>query len=115
AIGGLVPGAVVVAPAVCDLLRPIPIPVVREFAVRKMIDSFLIDWFGDLPVLLDEPVQSANVRARLAASIHRLRDDGCDAIVVVAHSGGALVSFETLLDPAYTDLRVDKLITLGQG
>ena len=30
-------------------------------------------------------------------------------------SGGAFVSFETLLDPAYAHLRVDKLITLGQG
>jgi hypothetical protein len=36
---------------------------------------------------------------------------------VVAHSGGALVSFETLLDPAYLgpEYRVDKLVTLGQG
>jgi uncharacterized membrane protein len=98
-----------------DLLRRIPIPAIRDFAVRRMVDSFLVDWFGDLPVLLDDPVQSANVRARLARSIQRLLDDGCDAIVVVAHSGGALVSFETLLDPAYRHLRVDKLITLGQG
>jgi hypothetical protein len=98
-----------------DLLRRVPIPVIRDFAVRRMVDSFLIDWFGDLPVLLDEPVQAANVRARLARSIKGLVDDGCDAIVVVAHSGGALVSFETLLDPAYVALRVDKLVTLGQG
>lgn len=98
-----------------DLLRRVPIPVIRDFAVRRMLDSFLIDWFGDLPVLLDEPVQAANVRARLARSIKGLVDDGCDAIVVVAHSGGALVSFETLLDPAYLALRVDKLVTLGQG
>jgi hypothetical protein len=98
-----------------DLLRRVPIPVIRDFAARRMLDSFLIDWFGDLPVLLDEPVQAANVRARLARSIKGLIDDGCDAIVVVAHSGGALVSFETLLDPAYLGLRVDKLVTLGQG
>jgi hypothetical protein len=98
-----------------DLLRRVPIPVIRDFAARRMIDSFLIDWFGDLPVLLDDPVQAANVRARLARSIKGLVDDGCDAIVVVAHSGGALVSFETLLDPAYLALRVDKLVTLGQG
>jgi hypothetical protein len=96
-------------------LRRVPIPVIRDFAARKMIDSFLIDWFGDLPVLLEEPVQAANVRARLARSITGLTADGCDAIVVVAHSGGALVSFETLLDPAYADLQVDKLVTLGQG
>jgi hypothetical protein len=114
-VGWLVGGAGAVALAGYDLLRRIPIPTIRDFAARKMIDSFLIDWFGDLPVLLDEPVQSANVRARLARSIQRLVDDGCDAIVVVAHSGGALVTFETLLDPAYRDLRVDKLVTLGQG
>src|SRR4029450_1864771 len=45
----------------------------------------------------------------------RLLDDGCDAIVVVAHSGGALVSFETLLDPTYTDLRLHTRIPLGQA
>ena len=110
-VGGL--GAVVLAGY--DLLRRIPIPVIRDFAARKMIDSFLVDWFGDLPVLLDDPVQAANVRARLARSIQRLVDDGCDAIVIVAHSGGALVTFETLLDPAYAHLPVDKLVTLGQG
>jgi hypothetical protein len=98
-----------------DLLRRIPIGPIRDFAARRMIDSFLVDWFGDLPVLLDDHVQAANVRARVARSIEGLQRDGCDAIVIVAHSGGALVSFETLLDPAYAHLRVDKLITLGQG
>ena len=110
-VGGL--GAVVLAGY--DLLRRVPIPIVRDFAARRMLDSFLVEWFGDLPVLLDEPVQSANVRARLARSIELMLEDDCDAIVIVAHSGGALVSFEMLLDPAYAHLRVDKLITLGQG
>jgi hypothetical protein len=36
-------------------------------------------------------------------------------MVVVAHSGGAIVSFETLCDPAFDDIEVDKLITLGEG
>jgi hypothetical protein len=114
-VGWVVGAAGAVILAGYDVLRRVPIAAIRDFAVRRMVDSFLIDWFGDLPVLLDEPVQSANVRARLARSIQRLIDDGCDAIVVVAHSGGALVSFETLLDPAYAHLRVDKLVTLGQG
>ncbi|MDF2735524.1 MAG: hypothetical protein K0S97_2147 [Chloroflexota bacterium] len=110
-VGGL--GAVVLAGY--DLLRRVPIPVIQEFAARRMLDSFLVEWFGDLPVLLDEPVQSANVRARVARSIELMLEDECDAIVIVAHSGGALVTFEMLLDPAYAHLRVDKLITLGQG
>jgi hypothetical protein len=114
-VGWLVGGTGALVLAGYDVLRRIPIPVIRDFAVSRMIDSFLVDWFGDLPVLLDEPIQAANVRARLARSIKRLRDDHCDAIVIVAHSGGALVSFETLLDPAYRELEVDKLVTLGQG
>jgi hypothetical protein len=98
-----------------DLLRRIPVKVIQDFAIRRMVYSFLVEWFGDLPVLIDDPVQGANVRARLAGAIRRLEEDGCDAIVLVAHSGGALVSFATLLDPAYRHLHVDKLITLGQG
>jgi hypothetical protein len=101
--------------AAYGLLRKIPIGPIRDFAELRIIDSFLVDWFGDLPVLLDDPVQVANVRARVADAIDRLRLEGADAIVLVAHSGGALVSFETLLDPAYLDRPVDKLITLGQG
>jgi hypothetical protein len=114
-LGWVVGGIGAAGLAAYDLLRRVPLPAIRDFAVRRMVDSFLIDWFGDLPVLLDDPVQAANVRARLARSIQRLVDDGCDAVVIVAHSGGALVSFETLLDPAYAHLPVDKLITLGQG
>ena len=34
---------------------------------------------------------------------------------MVAHSGGAIVSFTTLCDPAFMDLEVDKLVTLGEG
>jgi hypothetical protein len=35
--------------------------------------------------------------------------------VLVAHSGGAIVSFATLSDPAYLDRQVAKLITIGEG
>lgn len=98
-----------------SLLRKIPVRPLQDFAEFKIIDSFLVDWFGDLPVLLDDRVQAANVRARVAGAIDFLRVQGADAIVLVAHSGGVIVSFETLLDPAYRDRPVDKLITLGQG
>jgi len=98
-----------------DLLRRIPIGAIRDFAELRIVDSFVVDWFGDLPVLLDDPIQVANVRARVAEAIDRLRAADADAIVVVAHSGGAIVAFETLLDPAFLDRPVDKLVTLGQG
>ncbi|HEY0442645.1 MAG TPA: hypothetical protein VGC90_00330 [Candidatus Limnocylindrales bacterium] len=101
-------------------LRRIPIGPLRDLAAAQLVDSFLTDWFGDLPVLLGDPVQAANVRARIAEPIRALTEQGCDSIVVVSHSGGAIVSFETLLDRAYLDnaehgIVVDKLITHGEG
>jgi hypothetical protein len=101
-------------------LRRLPIGPLRDFVDAKIIDSFITDWFGDLPALLDDPVQAANVRARVAETVAGLRRLRCDSIVLVAHSGGAIVAFETLLDPAYLDdprrrIEVDKLITHGEG
>ncbi len=101
-------------------LRRVPIGPLRDLAEAQLVDSFLTGWFGDLPVLLEDPVQSANVRARTAEAIRALTAQGCDSIVVVAHSGGAIVSFETLLDRVYLNdperaIAVDKLVTHGEG
>jgi hypothetical protein len=95
--------------------RAIPIQPIQDMAALKTADNFLTRWFGELPDIINDPVQSANVRTRLVAAIRGLTDDGCGRIVVVAHSGGAIVSFTTLCDPAFMDLKVDKLITLGEG
>lgn len=95
--------------------RHLPITALREAAILTSADNFLTTWLGDLPDILDDPVQAANVRARLAETIEGLRSQGCDRIVVVAHSGGAIVSFTTLVDPAYGSIEVDKLVTLGEG
>lgn len=96
-------------------LRAIPIKAIQDRAELAMIDAQVVDAFGDLPVLLDDPVQSAIIRQRLASTIEWVRERGCDDVVVIAHSGGAIVSFATLLDPAYQRLPVAKLMTLGQG
>jgi hypothetical protein len=95
--------------------RAIPIKALRDFAALRSADNFLTRWFGDLPDIVDDPIQAANVRNRLVRAIRGLRDEGCGRIVIVAHSGGAIVSFTTLCDPAYLDEEVDKLITLGEG
>ena len=95
--------------------RAIPIGAIQNMAALKSADNLLTRWFGELPDIISDPVQSANVRARLVAAIRGLRTEGCGRIVLVAHSGGAIVAFETLCDPAYADVEVDKLVTLGQG
>ncbi|MGD0247474.1 MAG: hypothetical protein ABSB75_00310 [Candidatus Limnocylindrales bacterium] len=95
--------------------RAIPIQPIKNMAALKSADNFLTRWFGELPDITRDPIQSANVRSRLVAAIRGLRAEGCGRIVVVAHSGGAIVSFTTLCDPAFMDVKVDKLITLGEG
>jgi len=95
--------------------RAIPISALQNAAALKSIDNFLTRWFGELPDITRDPIQAANVRTQLVTAIRGLRSEGCGRIVVVAHSGGAIVSFETLCDPAFRDVAVDKLVTLGEG
>ena len=95
--------------------RAIPIKPLQDFAAFKTADNFLTRSFGELPDIIDDPIQAANVRSRLVRAIRGLRGEGCGRIVVVAHSGGAIVSFTTLCDPIYLDEHVDKLVTLGEG
>jgi hypothetical protein len=96
-------------------LRSIPIAPIQNMAALKTADNFLTRWFGELPDIINDPVQSANVRSRLVSAIHGLEAEGCGRFVVIAHSGGAIVSFTTLCDPEFMDVRVDKLVTLGEG
>jgi hypothetical protein len=95
--------------------RSIPIEPIQNLAALKSADNFLTRWFGELPDITVDPIQSANVRSRLIAAIRGLQEEGCGRIVVVAHSGGAIVGYSTLCDPTYLDVSVDKLITLGEG
>jgi hypothetical protein len=97
------------------ITRLIPIDSIRSAAALKLTSVFLTDWFGGARTLLRDPAQSANVRHRLVQTIKALRAYGCQRVVIVAHSGGTIVSLTTLTDPAYPDLHVDKLITIGEA
>jgi hypothetical protein len=96
-------------------MATIPIAPIQNMAALKTADNFLTRWFGELPDIINDPVQSANVRSGLVSAIHGLEAEGCGRFVAIAHSGGAIVSFTTLCDPEFMDVRVDKLVTLGEG
>jgi hypothetical protein len=93
----------------------VPIGPLKNGALTRPIDQFMLEWFGDVFVLLADPAQAASVRGRLVDALHDLHAADCDTVVIVAHSGGAIVSYMTLADPANRDIRVDRLITLGEG
>ncbi len=95
--------------------RSIPIAAIQNMAALKSADNFLTRWFGELPDIISDPIQSANVRARLAAAVRGLQAEGCGRVSIVAHSGGAIVGYTTLCDPVYATVGVDQLITLGEG
>lgn len=97
--------------------RVIPIGPLKDHPLTRPIDSFMLDWFGDVFVLLGDPAQAAGIRVRLVDAIAELNRLQCEQIVVVAHSGGAIVSYMTLSDPrtATPELRVDRLVTHGEG
>lgn len=98
-----------------SVLAIIPIPALRNAVVFGKGERFLVGWWGDARSLVRDPVQAASVRRALADAIADLRTRGCDRIVVLAHSGGTIVSYMTLADPAYPDIRADSLITHGQA
>ena len=80
-----------------------------------MADMFIVEWFGDLPVILDDQSQSAAIRTRLVERVGWLHDRGCQDVVLVAHSGGTIVSFATLLRYDHDAFKVAKLVTLGEA
>lgn len=100
--------------AVVKLLSSIPLPTVVQGISTAQLDWFLVDWFGDVRVLLGDRAQAANIRTRAIASIDALREYGCGTVVLVAHSGGTIVGYTTLADMP-DDLSVQRFITHGQS
>jgi hypothetical protein len=97
------------------LSKLIPFGPLRDAVVLRLAASFLTDWFGGARTLLLDPAQSANVRYRLLTTVKALRAYGCRDVIIIAHSGGTMVSMTTLTDPAFKGLRVQKLITIGEA
>jgi hypothetical protein len=101
--------------ALRSIEKLVPLGPLKDGALTRPIDEFMLDWFGDVYVLLSDPAQAASVRGRLVDALYDLHAADCDTVVVVAHSGGAIVSYMTLADPTNQDIQVDRLITLGEG
>ena len=92
----------------------LPFKSVREALARFQLATFLTTSWGDAFLLLRDPIQAANVRGRFVQSIRALRAYGCDRIAIVAHSGGTIVAYMALSDPAYEE-GADTLITFGEA
>lgn len=101
--------------AIYAVLHMIPIDAVRKRAQIAAADVFIVEWFADLAVILDDLAQSATIRSRLLERVQWLVANGCDDVVLLAHSGGTIVSFASLLRFSHDELPVSKLITCGEA
>ena len=108
-------GLALLALAIYAALHSIPIAALRKRVEIAAADTFIVQWFGDLPILLDDQAQSAAIRTRLLERVAWLQKQQCDDIVLLAHSGGTIVSYATLLRHPSTELPVTKLVTLGEA
>jgi hypothetical protein len=112
----LVVGYVLLVPLM--ILAQIPIESVQDFILLTVLKPLLTAAAGEFRMFLDDEIQSANIRRRVAAaarSLMLLAD--CDELVIVAHSEGCVVSLGMLTDPVHADVtrRTRKLLTFGAG
>jgi hypothetical protein len=100
------------------LLAQIPIEPVQNFVLLKLVRPLLEAGAGEFRMYLDDELQAANVRRRVAEAARELLDrSACEELIVVAHSEGAVVSLGMLSDPTFADVarRVRKFLTFGAG
>lgn len=114
-LAGLASLGALLALAIYAPLRAIPIDSISKKFELAAADTFVVDWFGDLKVILDDPTQLAAIRTRLRERVCWLAAQGCENIVLVAHSGGTIVSYQTLLRYSPRKFPVTKLVTLGEA
>ena len=101
---------------ILSAVRIIPYQPLRDAALFKALDVFLIDWFGDLRAVLTDRTQAASIRSRAIDAIRACVDQGCGTIVVIGHSAGTIVGYTTLADTALEPtVSVARFITLGQA
>jgi hypothetical protein len=101
----------------------IPYPPLQNFIVLSVLRPFLQYNAAELRTYVEDEIQAANMRRRVAEAVRWLvtptdqRGGGCEAVTVVAHSGGCWVVYGMLTDPSYAQeaAHVRRLITFGNG
>jgi hypothetical protein len=100
------------------VVAQIPIPALQNWILLRIVQPILVINAGEFRMYLEDEVQAANVRRRVADSIDWLVEkEGCTEVIIVAHSEGCVVSFGMLTDPEFRAQadRVRKFISVGAG
>jgi hypothetical protein len=104
------------------LLSQVPLPAVQKFALVTGLQNFLDTNMADMEAVTNDQFVAADLRQRVWLALEWLAGQQCDELFVIAHSGGAVLAFESLCDRDLAqqerpDLatKVRKLFTLGEG
>jgi len=100
------------------LLAQIPVDAVQDFLLLKVLRPVLTAGAGEFRMYLDDELEAANVRRRVADAARSLMQTAdCAELTIVAHSEGCVVSLGMLTDPINADVarRTRKLLTFGAG
>jgi hypothetical protein len=109
-------GYVVLVPLI--VLAQIPIQSVQDFVLLKLLRPVLTACAGEFRMYLDDELQAANVRRRVAETARALMAKAnCDELTIIAHSEGCVVTLGMLTDETFADvaLHTRKLFTFGAG
>ncbi|MCB0990356.1 MAG: tetratricopeptide repeat protein [Acidimicrobiales bacterium] len=95
----------------------LPVAFLKNTVARLQL--ILVGTVGDSLRLLSSPTQAGAIKAPVARGLRWLKAQGCERIVVLAHSQGAAVSYQVLADiGADHDNGLDKIdsfISVGSG
>jgi hypothetical protein len=102
--------------AIRAVTRLIPIDSLRNAAVISAIDGFVLDWFGDVEVLIKDRVQSTSVCERFLDVLGAIQPrQPTDKVIVLAHSGGTVVTHLALSVANGPGAKVDSFIMHGEA
>lgn len=108
------------------LIAQLPIPAVEEFILIRLLRPLLVEGVGDFYTYLHDDVQALHMRRSVEEAVHWLvKEEGCHEVIVVSHSGGALLAHDALgtrtgdAEFCYHEVpeleNVSALVTVGAG
>jgi len=103
--------ALIVLWCVVSLIALVPVGYVRKQVYKALV--MITGVVGDSYVLINDPIQRVAFANSARKALLWLRGKGCTKIAVIAHSQGAAVARDVLLQANAP--RVDLLVTLGPG
>lgn len=94
------------------LIAHVPLPAVQQFVLLRLLRPLLVDYVGDFRVYTGDAVQGLHIRHGVERSLAWLAAQ-TDDIIVIAHSQGAVVAYDTLAAATAGVEKVRTLVTMG--